>query len=176
MMSENTLGLSVNNFLVSKTKNLVALTLSFFDWSNQKWWFARPKFGHPNQIAIWLSQSSQEVGSAYKISMSVLVDNWCVEWYFENIFWDNILRIIVVLRDFWLSWDYKNDNSIFKSTAKNIPSRPISKLGMKKSHPKKLLQKKPYNFWGAIFSRHFLGWDFSRLFLRWDFFLWHFSG
>ena len=27
--------------------------------------------GQPNQIAIWLSQPSQKVGSAYKISMSV---------------------------------------------------------------------------------------------------------
>ena len=87
-----------NKFMVSNTKILVGATKFF--WSAQSNLVVMTKkllmlkknvvaptkillvltknegqpdknFGQPNQIAIWLPQPSQKVGSAYKISMSI---------------------------------------------------------------------------------------------------------
>ena len=73
--------------LVSTTKILVGVTKFLviaikFDSTEQKIGNSDLKFGslnqnfdQPNQIAVWLSQPSQKVGSAYTISMSVEYSN-----------------------------------------------------------------------------------------------------
>ena len=79
-LTKNLVAPSTKNFVLL-TKNLVASTLIIF-------WLAKPKmrvsptdnFDQPNQIAIWLSQASQRVGSAYKIPMSGL--------YLNQHFWE----------------------------------------------------------------------------------------
>ena len=83
---------STTKFLVGATKFLVSVTKFLVNTTkihraDQKFGCLNPhhflvgliknegqsdqNFGQPNQIDIWLSQPSQKVGSAYKISMSV---------------------------------------------------------------------------------------------------------
>ena len=78
------------NFVVL-AKNLVASTLIIFQVCLTKnEGQLNQNFVQPNQIAIWLSQPLQRVGSAYKISMSVHTDfdkyNRYMKLYFQSIY------------------------------------------------------------------------------------------